>query len=236
MNIIIFPFAGGSQYAYTDLKKHLPTHQQVVCLDYPGHGRRMTESLMDNLDDLVSDAYQQIKDSCVGEFIFWGHSMGAVMAFLLCHKLMKQGKKLPKQVIVSGRNAPNLLSRKEKISHLPKAEFIDKLRDIGGTPEAVLINQDLLDLFEPILRNDFKALEGFQVNLPALPIPFQVWTGSEESLNEDDINDWQLTSIFPIAKRVFPGNHFFIYQHLPTIAELLMACENKIPVESTNTT
>jgi surfactin synthase thioesterase subunit len=221
MKLIIFPFAGGSQYAFNDVKKLLP-EVEIIGVDYPGRGKRMVEGLLDEIHQVTEDCYQTLKKDLSGDFIFWGHSMGACVAFLLAQKLLNNGENLPKRLIVSGRNAPSTLNRREKINDYPRDLFIEKLRKLGGTTDEVLLNPDLMEFFEPILRADFKAIENYTPStFKTLDIPISVWYGSEEDLTKEEIELWQKETSIPVDIKEFEGNHFFLFNNWGLIAEEL---------------
>jgi surfactin synthase thioesterase subunit len=236
MKLIIFPFAGGSQYAFNDVKRLLSADVEIIGVDYPGRGKRMVEDVLDEIDQVVEDCYQTLKKELTGDFIFWGHSMGASVAFLLTQKLLNNGDKLPKRLIVSGRNAPSTLNRREKINNYPKDLFIEKLRKLGGTTDEVLLNPDLMEFFEPILRADFKAIENYTPSaFKTLDIPISVWYGSTEDLTKEEIELWQKETSIPIDIKEFEGNHFFLFNNWPLIAELLKAHLQEVKHHQINT-
>jgi surfactin synthase thioesterase subunit len=224
MKLFVFPYAGGSQYAYGEFKKSLPLGAEVIFAEYPGRGARLSEPLLDDIHDLASDAFMRISPQASGEYVFWGHSMGAVVAFLVCRKLYEAGLPLPVKLFVSGRNAPTLPSRKEKISGYGFEHFIDRLKALGGTAGEVLDNKELMDFFEPVIRNDFKAIENFEtVSCEPLPVVIEVWHGDQEGLTHEELAAWQEQSLYSIGIREFSGNHFFIFHHWQAIAGRLFS-------------
>ena len=61
---------------------------------------------------------------------------------------------LPFHLFVSGRRAPQI--KPDPPAHnLPEDQFIEKMHSYGGTSEAFFQDQQLLDIFLPILRADF---------------------------------------------------------------------------------
>lgn len=59
------------------------------------------------------------------------------------------------RLVVSGRTAPQLPSDEPPISHLPDNAFVKELRRFAGTPEEVLQNPEMMEVFLPLLRADF---------------------------------------------------------------------------------
>ena len=77
---------------------------------------------------------------------FFGHSMGALISFELARRLRRRGIPGPIHMIVCGHRAPHLRDPHRAIHQLSDAEFRAKLREFGGTPEAVLQDDELMEL------------------------------------------------------------------------------------------
>ena len=90
-------------------------------------------------------------------FAFFGHSMGAIVAFELAHHLDRQYGIKPAHLFVSGRNAPHVLDPRPPIFLLAEPEFKAQLRRLNGTPEELLNEAD--PTFLELLRADFQVNE-----------------------------------------------------------------------------
>ncbi len=89
-------------------------------------------------------------------------------------------------------------------------------------PEEILSSDELLDYYEPILRSDFKASENYVYeNCSPFDIPVTVITGDEEDMETEDIELWQRETKHIVDFKRFPGNHFFIYDHVPEIVQII---------------
>ncbi len=108
----------------------------------------------------------------------------------------------------------------------PQAEFIQELKDLKGMPDEILQSNELLEYCEPILRSDFMVSEKYihEESAP-LDIPITVITGNEEDMENSDIALWQKETTLPVDFKKFPGNHFFIYQNVQPIIQII---SNKI--------
>ncbi len=75
-------------------------------------------------------------------------------------------------------------SKKKQNYDLPREEFLDALKSLGGCPEAVLNSKELMDYFEPILRADFQAIETMVYNeSKPFDITMNVWVVSDEDIS-----------------------------------------------------
>ena len=129
-----------------------------MALQLPGHESRMAEELVSDLNLLIDKLAAAIIPYLDKPYIFFGHSLGALISFELTHRLNKMNVPLPKYFIVSGRAAPHTPSKNGIIHNLPNHEFIAKLKEYNGLPEIILHNEELLDLFLPIIRADFQVI------------------------------------------------------------------------------
>ena len=162
MHLFCIPFAGGNAWAYRALERFVSPEITVDGLELPGRGRRSDEPLRGSLDELANDVFNQIRARAVtGRYAIFGHSMGALLAYLAAHRIRRAGLPPPEALFLSGSSAP--ASRPVRQRHLlPSPEFAAMLRELGGCPPQVLEDAGLFEFFEPILRADFKAVEAWQ--------------------------------------------------------------------------
>jgi surfactin synthase thioesterase subunit len=173
---------------------------------------------------LVNDLYSQVKQLAdTARYAIYGHSLGGLTAYLLTLKLLENHHREPEHIFITGTSGPSSLSRLEKKrSLLPKAEFIKEIKELGGMPEEILENEEMLNFLEPILRNDFRVSERYMYQEhAALDIPLTIITGSEEDMEKEDILLWQKESRHPVDFRQMPGGHFFILEHTEQLMEVI---------------
>lgn len=225
LNLFCLPFAGGNKYSYREYVEKASSILNVIPLEYPGRGARISEPLVGEIDVLVNDVYMQVSNKVDQmDYAIYGHSMGGLVAYLLTRKLIENNCKAPLHLFITGTTGPAAVSRTEKKKHLlPPKEFIQAIRDFGGMPEEILQNEEWLYYFEPILRADFKASENYIYgNYTPLKLPMTVITGSEEDLDQADIEIWQKETTSVIDFRQMPGNHFFIFKYSQAIIEIIL--------------
>ena len=234
INLFCLAFAGGNKYSYREFVEKAPSFLNIIPLEYPGRGGRIKEPLLPDIIAVTNDLYKQISP-LIGEkeYAIYGHSMGGLTAYLLTRKLIENGHRPPLHLFITGTTGPSAISRTEKKRHLlEKEEFIQEIKDLDGMPDEILYNEELLDYFEPILRSDFAASETY-LHQDAAPvdIPFTVITGTEEDMEMEDILLWQKESIHEVDFKQMPGKHFFIFQHIYQIFEIISQKlqSNKIP-------
>jgi surfactin synthase thioesterase subunit len=219
IRLFCLPFAGGNSYAYRDWAQHIADRIEVIPVELPGRGKRAGEDLLLSMDALVDDALRQLRPALREPYAFYGHSMGACLAYLLTRAALANSLPPPIHLFCTGRNAPSVMGDYRDRHLLPKAVFIEELRAMGGCPEAILNDDDLMDYFLPILRADFQAHASY-VYRPELPldIPVTVMMGMEDAETERAaVLDWQRETKHPLDVVEFSGGHFFIADHLSAI-------------------
>jgi medium-chain acyl-[acyl-carrier-protein] hydrolase len=88
-------------------------------------------------------------------FIFFGHSIGALIAFEFVRALRRKGISKPEHLIVSGTKAPQTPLKKQPIHDLPNVKFIEELKKYNGIPDYIIEDEELMSIFIPIIRADF---------------------------------------------------------------------------------
>ncbi|RMZ58774.1 thioesterase [Chryseobacterium nematophagum] len=197
------PFAGGNKYSFNKFIIPKATILEI------NRNLKITE-INTIADNFISEELGQIGDV---PYVIYGHSLGALLAYLICQKLQEDDLPLPQKLIVSGKKAPNV-PREKKISYLPDEEFWNEILTLGGIPDEMQNYPELIEYYLPILRYDFKLVENYQYEKkPKLNIPIDVFYGSEEATEEEMIG-WQDETTEKVTITQLPGNHFFIFDHV----------------------
>lgn len=223
MRLILIPFAGGSQYSFTNLANHAVSKGiKSFTVEYPGRGRRFRDPFHDNVDDLVEDVFEQIRHALVPPYAIYGHSMGTIVGYLLARKIMRLNLPKPFHLFFSGCGAPSVRDEEPPKHLLPKKDFIAKLKELGGCPEEILQDEELLNIFEPVIRADFKVIETYRHTVHApMEIPITVIIGKEDKPTYEDAAAWQLETSKKVEVIEFPGNHFFILGKETEIVDII---------------
>lgn len=217
------PFAGGGGHSFRTLEPHLNSAVlEFRTLELPGRGQRYAEPLLKSAEALAEDCWQQMYPHLQTPYVLFGHSMGSLLAYLLCHKISAKNYPLPERVFLSGRGGPGS-SRREAQRYLQsKAALKDTLRNYGGIDDQILNEDAYFDFFEPIIRADFQVVETWEyVPKAPLNIPATVLGGTEEDITLEEYLGWQDVFLDPIDLKLFPGGHFFLFEHAQEFSEYI---------------
>jgi len=223
VNLICFPYAGGSKYAYLRFESVAPKGLNIITMELPGRGDRLLEPLLVDVNSMVDDLFISLKDNIYKPYIIYGHSMGAILGYLIAKKLQENNFPLPLHLIITGCEGPaSKNENQKKRSQLPPDEFIEELKTLGGIPDQVFEDISFQNFFEPILRADFKALEDYKYSKgDPLNVPICVLFGEEENFSLTEALLWKEESNCEVEVIQFPGDHFFIFKHVKQIMNII---------------
>jgi len=206
LRLFCFPHAGGGGAAFKAWAEHVPQSIAVVPMRPP---RR------DNMAELVAALCDSIQPYLDQPFAFFGHSMGAAVAFELARLLRRRNRPAPRMLVASGARAPQF-----RRGHVPppepsEAQFMEALRRLQGTPREVLDNPNLMQLILPALREDAAIYRHYiYSDEPPLDCPIRAYGGAEDpNVTREHLEGWAEQTTAAFAVRVFPGGHFYLQTH-----------------------
>ncbi|MEO2255347.1 thioesterase domain-containing protein [Paenibacillus amylolyticus] len=226
MKLFCIPYAGGSAAIYNQWSSQLIGIAEIIPVELAGRGRRVHEPFYRSFEEVVEDVTSIIVQQLSGDpYAIFGHSLGAILAYETTHKLRSMGYKEPRAVFFSGRSAPHVPDKDEKIVHtLPDEEFIQHLVELGGTPPQFFENTELKNLFLPIIRSDFRLSEtySFKERNNKLLCDTYIFYGKQDDNLSGDIKEWDQVCHSACNYFEFDGDHFFIHSHSQSVIEALI--------------
>lgn len=222
VRVIGFSYAGGSASTYLAWQNSLDPHIELAVVQLPGRGARLAEQPYQTMSEIVTALFLAFEKLTYKPCIFYGHSMGARVAYELILMLQRFQCRLPVHFIASGSVAPCVKKTKGPTYHLPDDEFILKVRELNGSPSEVLANKELMELFLPALRADFKIIETYCNNIKHVtPIKISVLAGDEEEVAMADLEAW--FELFETYSGIhwIKGDHFFVEKNRPEVLKTL---------------
>lgn len=222
MKLYCFPYAGGLSNIYYSWKKYLPPNQVIL---KPINIRPSSNKMLNTIPALVNCAYRQVKlDISEDDFAFFGHSMGGLIAYELARKLIIDDNIKPCHIFLSASRPPHLYKELRKTYDLPRNELIDVLRKMGGTPEAVLKNNELINFFLPIIRADFEAIETYEFKpgkADKIPVDFSILYGLKDNISLNEMLSWKDYNKLNCDFFSFNGDHFFVHSQINAIVNII---------------
>jgi len=213
IRLVCFPYAGGAASIFHSWPSQLPEEVEVWAVELPGRGSRIGEPAFTSMAPLIEAAARFLAPYLDPPFVFFGHSMGAMIAFELARKLRDDYGFEPSRLLVSGRRAPHIPDLDRPCYDLPQPELIQKLRRMKGTPQELLEDPEMMDLLIPILRADFSICQTHRYQPgERLPVPIAAFGGIEDDEETPDLlEEWARHTTQEFSLRLLPGNHFFLH-------------------------
>jgi medium-chain acyl-[acyl-carrier-protein] hydrolase len=225
VRLFYFPYAGGNAAAILPWQAELTDAVELLVALLPGHGTRWSEQPVLELDTLVDRLTGAVAQLADRPFAFYGHSLGALVAFEVARELRRRGLPGPAWLCVSGAEGPQTRLVKQQLHDLPDAELIEALRDYGGTPGELLDDAEMMQLLLPGIRADFMLSERYHYRAePPLDVPIQVLCALDDPYVEvDRAAGWARETTRSVRQRTYPGDHFFIQPYRAEIAALVVS-------------
>lgn len=232
VSLLCLPCAGASATMYLRWRRLLPHWIEVVPVELPGRGARLAEPFVEDFDALVTQLCVERADAMRGRFAFFGHSMGALLAWGLTDRLRTLGRALPCALLASGSAAPSRRNPHRFAGKNDDQSLIADLRKQGGTPEEVFASEELMRITLDVLGADYRVCESFDHAAAApLPVPLHVFAGREDDIEPQRIEAWSAEAADTFTLDWFDGGHFFVRQHEAAVLAVLAQCLAKALAE-----
>jgi len=225
-NLFMIPYAGGSSSVYRKWKKDFSKNINVVFLELSGRGSRYREPLYLHLKDTVDDIYNQILDVTTHSrkgYAFFGHSMGALIAYELAYKIQESSIQNPDYLFISGHMPPHLRKQTDRYK-MPDNKFLKEIIKLGGSSKALLESTELADIILPILKADMQSVETYEhyQRPKKLNIDMHIFNGEKDITTINHlIKEWSIFTERNCYVNHFKGNHFFIDDNYKEITRII---------------
>jgi medium-chain acyl-[acyl-carrier-protein] hydrolase len=223
LRLFCFPYGGGGAAAFRTWQDYFPATIEVCPVQIPGREERLNEPCFTSLISLVENIAEQLSGLFDKPFAFFGHSLGAMIAFELARQLRKEQVAQPIHVFASGRRAPQIPDSGPRIYDLPAHEFVAFLRQLNFVRQELLERTKLLELIAPILRADYEMVQTYSY-VPEAPFDFPItaFGGAGDFVeNGEALEAWRGQTRGPFTLHIFPGDHFFVHSSQPALLAVI---------------
>jgi medium-chain acyl-[acyl-carrier-protein] hydrolase len=228
LRLYCFHHAGGGAATYRAWPELVGRDVEIAAVRLPGRENRFAEPRFRRMADVIAALHGPLRASLDRPFAFFGHSLGALVAFETARVLHRGGGPAPVHLFAAASPAPGHGGRGAPLYTLPAADLIGRLREYGGLPDAVLAQHTLLDVLLPVIRDDLEL--GYTYHATAggrLRCPITVLGGTDDPMmSPDDLTRWRTAAEGPFQIHLVPGGHFFVTEAAAsTTASVVSALE-----------
>lgn len=223
--LFCFPYAGGSATVYNKWKEYLDPCIELIPVELAGRGRRIHENLYTDLPQAIEDVFKIIRNQIGQEpYALFGHSLGGLISYELAIKIRNCKLPSPSHLFFSGKSAPGVKNKDEKIYHLMSDDLFKKeIIALGGTPPEFFEHPELLQLLLPMLKNDFKLAETETNNITTDPFDanITVFMGKQDEFTPEQCDAWKKHTLQVCSIHYFEGGHFFLHKEALQMANII---------------
>lgn len=234
LRLVCFPHAGGSASYFRPMAAPLGPTIEMLAVQYPGRQDRRLEQRIEDIAELADLIFDAVRPALDRPFAFFGHSMGAVLAFEVARRLKSQTKTSPQHLFASGRRAPSRY-RPEDIHRRDDAGLIAELRRLAGADRRWLDDSVLLAMVLPAIRSDYTAIETYTCPPGVvLDCPITALLGdADQNITIDEALAWREHTRARFDLRIFPGAHFYLEERQAEVVATIAAALGATVVTNT---
>ena len=212
MRLFCFHYGGAGVSIFRSWANDVIDYAEVIAIQLPGREERYNEPLLKNIQSVVEELSLNFNEYTSKPFIFFGHSLGALIAFEFARELRRKGMPQPMHLIVSGTKAPHIIHEKPPIHSFLDEKFIRELKKYNGIPHSIIENKELISIFLPAIRSDFCIYETYEhKNECPLSYPITALGGlSDDTFDRKNLIEWKDQTGHSFKHCFLAGNHFFI--------------------------
>jgi surfactin synthase thioesterase subunit len=217
--LFCLPHAGAGTSAFRSWPDGLPG-VTVLPVQPPGRESRLQEAPYERMEPLVAElAAIMLGVAGPRPYAVYGHSLGALVAFETLREIRRLGGAEPVHLFVSGCTAPQYTDNDgPSIAKAPLADLVRKLRELGGTPEWLLVDPSVLDMVLPVVRADLSIKESYLYRPEApLDVPLTVIASTRDPQAPHELQDrWRDQTTAAYRLHTLAGGHFAVFEQTAT--------------------
>ena len=234
--LFCLPHAGSGASFYHFMPKLWKDEDiEVILIQYPGRESRIADNPATQMDDLIQSILGDASGILSrGSYSLFGHSMGALAAFELTHRIRGTSIPQPNHLFLSGRLAPDWKHDELPVGSMSDDAFLAEVgRRYNAIPPALLNNPDLLRIVLPSLRADFTLMHAYRyAQKPLLSVPIITLNGIQDPwIQQQGLDNWKRHTRGPVSHYSFEGDHFYMAPNASGIKSII---DNHIPQHSSD--
>lgn len=207
-----FPYGAGGASVYREWQEKLFPYYNVISIQLPGREDRIDEEPISNMQELLTTLESILKPHLHIPFAFYGHSLGALIAYLLTHILDQK----PEHLFVGAFSAPLrenpwLQKIKAKFPNLEESYNAKAILEFFSSKEA---SPEHLERAIPLFLADVRLVESAKIPQNTISVPITAFGGiNDDRVAPSEIEEWSALTSNSFQVHILEGDHFFIHEN-----------------------
>jgi surfactin synthase thioesterase subunit len=214
IRLFCFAHAGGAANVFAQWWRKLPADIEVCPIQLPGRWSRWREEPVRDLLMVSRSLARELASELASKpALFYGHSLGGLLAYETTLRLREDNRGLPRGLIVSGRRPPDAAAPGAPLHRLPDEAFAKAVAvRYEAIDERLLLDEDMRGRVLHVFRADLEMLETYRpTQAEPLGIPIWVFSASDDKIAPpEDMYGWTRFSTCQVKHQTIEGGHFFI--------------------------
>jgi surfactin synthase thioesterase subunit len=223
-HLLCLPHAGAGPSVFHPWRSAAPEGLEICPVSLPGRERRLFEDPYVSVHDAVCGIAAELTPVPGEPLMLFGHCLGALLAYELARCLHMSGTPVA-HLLVSGTPGPRHV-RKQRITGLPEAEFLERMTEIACYRHEALDDPEMRELMLPALRADVQMHEDYRPSgTEPLPVRLTALRGADDdTVSAAQIGQWKEATSGQFCQAECPGTHMYFLEQGPAVLHLAQAC------------
>jgi surfactin synthase thioesterase subunit/SAM-dependent methyltransferase len=207
VNILAFPHAVAGASAFKGWRHVFAPDWQFSPVQLPGRESRISEPPFTSLAEAVEDILPLVTPYLDRPLVLAGWSLGSKVAFELARRIEEKGYRIPQLVVTGVCPGPH-----EKLPDIASFfggnDIETRLRILGGTPQSVLTNVEMLGTLKSAMEGDIAMAAGYWSEA-VIGAPILAISASEDELvSREVVVSWRGRTSAAFDHVRLEGGHF----------------------------
>lgn len=212
LRLFLFPHAGSGGLIYRTWPPLLPDDLEIQIVQLPGRESRLKEESYREFAPLADALYEALVNELDERpFAFFGHCLGAQLAYRMTHELERDGLRGPELLGASSWTPVGFAVNTIEQARMPEPELIQWMKNLGSFPEDTYDDPELLAMIIPALRADIEVSATYVDDGAAVSSPIVGFCGQSDPLMPAAaMGVWAKRTPEFLGNSSFSGGHFYI--------------------------
>jgi surfactin synthase thioesterase subunit len=222
--LVCLPFGGAGASFFRPWSAFAGDRLEVVPVQLPGRERQIDLDPYTDVHEAVTGLLPGLLAEVEGaRVVLFGHSLGAVLAYELAHRLLDAPGVELLRLVVSGSPAPGVRRELTATGLADDDEFLARVKQIAGYEHEAMADPEMRELILPTLRADVEMHESYVPSTEEpLAVPITAVRGADDTLvSADEAAGWAKVTGRDFELVEVPGGHMYLTDSAPALLDLI---------------